>query len=284
MKAARRDALTLPSPTPSDYARRRPAWLPSGTGQRRRLARRADAGQRARYRRYTRANAVSDAEITVNPAPATTDLREIRAAVKQALIRRPEVRAEERAMLSTVPLLGLVPRRLLLRAGDRGASTNVASSNLGVVNPAAGRPDGTDADYFAVKNVYRGMTEAMIHQMVGLQFCLFRVDLRGQVFVFVTPYQSTRPNSNDRLRQALSSTLNDFSVTSTTLVREPWSHRPFKKSPRRFHYTASSKALCSRLHRSLCNLKALARIGRLSGPICGTRHSSGSRQSVKPLL
>jgi hypothetical protein len=83
-------------------------------------------------------------------------------------------------MLSTVPLLGLVPRRLLLRAGDRGASTSVASSNLGVVNPAAGRPDGMNADYFAVKNVYRGMTEAMIHQMVGLQFCLFRVDLRGQ--------------------------------------------------------------------------------------------------------
>jgi hypothetical protein len=171
----------------------------------------------------TRANAVSDAEITVNPAPATTDLREIRAAVKQALIRHPEVRAEERAMLSTVPLLGLVPRRLLLRAGDRGASTSVASSNLGVVNPAAGRPDGTDADYFAVKNVYRGMTEAVMHRVGGLQFFVSG-RVRGQVFVFVTAYQPGRTNSNDRLRQDLSSVLNDFSLTGTYLLGSGATH------------------------------------------------------------
>ena len=35
----------------------------------------------------TRANAITNVDITVDPAPATTDLREIRAATKQALIR-----------------------------------------------------------------------------------------------------------------------------------------------------------------------------------------------------
>src|SRR5262245_57990565 len=35
----------------------------------------------------TRANAITNVDITVDPAPATTDLREIRAAIKQALIR-----------------------------------------------------------------------------------------------------------------------------------------------------------------------------------------------------
>src|SRR5262249_8052678 len=45
----------------------------------------------------TRANAISNVGVTVDPAPATTDLREIRAAVKQALIRHREVADEERA-------------------------------------------------------------------------------------------------------------------------------------------------------------------------------------------
>ena len=81
----------------------------------------------------TRANAISNVEITVDPARATTDLREIRAAVKQALIRHREVPDEDQAMLSVVPLL---PKRLV--RVDVSA-TSVVSSNLGVVNPAASR-------------------------------------------------------------------------------------------------------------------------------------------------
>jgi diacylglycerol O-acyltransferase len=163
----------------------------------------------------TRANAVSEVALTVNPAPATTDLREIRAAVKQALIRHQEVPDEQRAMVPLVPLLALVPRRLLLRLGGSDA-TSVSSSNLGVVNSAASRPDGTDADYFAMKNVYRGMTKAMMYRLGGLQF-LLSGRARGQVFVSVTAYQPGRPTSNDGLRQDLSSALNDFSLTGSHL-------------------------------------------------------------------
>jgi hypothetical protein len=163
----------------------------------------------------TRANAVGEVNVTVNPAAATTDLREIRAAVKQALIRHREVRDEERAMLLIVPLLALVPKQLLLRLAGSDA-TSVSSSNLGVVNSAASRPDGTDADYFAIKVIYRGMTKAMMHRLGGLQVVLSG-RARGQVFVSVTAYQPGRPNSNDRLRQDLSSALNDFSLTGTRL-------------------------------------------------------------------
>jgi hypothetical protein len=167
----------------------------------------------------TRANAVSTVEITVDPAPATTDLREIRAAIKQALIRRREVSDEERALLSIVPLLTLLPKRLVRRlvsvAGTR-VVPSVVSTNLGVVNPAAGRPDGTDADYFAVKLLYPGVTKAMMHRFSGVQV-LVSGRAHGQVFVSVVAYQSSRPNSNDGLRQDLSSTLNDFSLTGTRL-------------------------------------------------------------------
>src|SRR5271168_3051454 len=53
----------------------------------------------------TRANAVTNVDIMVDPAPATTDLREIRAATKQALIRRQELPDERLALLPIAPLL-----------------------------------------------------------------------------------------------------------------------------------------------------------------------------------
>jgi diacylglycerol O-acyltransferase / wax synthase len=159
----------------------------------------------------TRANAVSHVNITVDPAPATTDLCEIRAAIKQALIRHREVPDEERAVLSIVPLL---PKRLVKVGG--GSATTVDSSNLGVINPAASRPDGTDADYFAVKVLYPGATKSMVHRFGGLQV-LVSGRAREHVFVCITAYQPGRPNSNDGLRQHLSSALTDFSLTGTHL-------------------------------------------------------------------
>ena len=60
----------------------------------------------------TRANAITNVDVMVDPAPATTDLREIRAAIKQALIRHREVPDERLALLPLVPLL---PKRLVRR-------------------------------------------------------------------------------------------------------------------------------------------------------------------------
>ena len=57
----------------------------------------------------TRANAITTVDITVDPAPATTNLREIRAATKQALIRSQEQPDEQWTLL---PLVPLVPQRL----------------------------------------------------------------------------------------------------------------------------------------------------------------------------
>jgi diacylglycerol O-acyltransferase len=157
----------------------------------------------------TRANAASNVYITVDPAPATTDLREIRAAIKQTLIRHREVPDEEQAMLSLVPLL---PKRLVRVAG----SPPSVVSNLGVINPATSRPDGSDADYYAVKLLYSGMTKAMVYRLGGL-LVLDSGRACGQAFFSVIAYQPGRPNSNDGLRQDLSNALKDFSLTGTYL-------------------------------------------------------------------
>jgi hypothetical protein len=162
----------------------------------------------------TRANAIMNVDIAVDPAAATTDLRAMRAAIKHALIRYREAPDERWALLPLVPLL---PQWLVRRTAGVSASsaTSVVSSNLGVVDPAANRPDGTDADYFAVKSVGPGMTEAIMHRLGGLLVVLSG-RANGRVFVSVLAHQTGRSNSNDELQQLISHTLNDFSLAATT--------------------------------------------------------------------
>src|SRR5271166_5399143 len=136
-----------------------------------------------------------------------------RAATKQALIRAQEEPDERWTLL---PLVPLVPERL----GRRfvGAATNsaarVGSSNIGAVNPAVNRPDGTDADRFAMRSLSAGMTTATMHQLGGL-VSLLSGRVHGRVFVCVVAYQLDRPNSNGELQQHISSVLSEFSLTAT---------------------------------------------------------------------
>jgi hypothetical protein len=162
----------------------------------------------------TRANAITNVDITVDPAPATTDLRQIRAATKQALIHHREMPDERWALLPLVPLLSQRLTRKLVGVATGGA-TNVVSSNLGAVPPAAYRPDGTDADSFAMKSLYPGVTKAIMHRTGGV-LALLSGRVHQQVFVSVLAYQPDRPNSNDDLWRDLSNGLSDFSLTVTT--------------------------------------------------------------------
>jgi hypothetical protein len=161
----------------------------------------------------TRANAVAMVNITVDPAPAATDLREIRAATKQALIRHRELPDERQALLPLVPLLPQRLTRRLVGVATGGATNIVVSSNLGAAPPAVNRPDGTDADHVALLSRYPGATRAMMHQLGGL-LVLHSARVHQQVFVSVLAYQPD--NSNDDLQQRLSRALSDFSLTATT--------------------------------------------------------------------
>jgi hypothetical protein len=167
----------------------------------------------------TRANAITNVDITVDPAPATTDLREIRAAIKQGLIRSQDSQNERFELLPLVPLMpqGLVRRSVGVSANG---AASVVSSNLGAVTPGAYRPDGTDADYMVMKPLGPGVTKAIMHQLGGL-LVLLSGRTHEQVFVSVLAYQPGRSNSNDGLRQNISSALSDFSLTATTGWESP---------------------------------------------------------------
>lgn len=161
----------------------------------------------------TRANAVGNADLTVDPAKVTSDLREVRAAVKAALIQVQDVPDERFALLPLVPFL---PKRLVKRlvgvAG--GGTTNVCSSNLGDVAVATNRPDGTDADHFSMRSLYPHVTRATMHRAAGV-LAMLSGRVNGQVFVSVLAYDPARPGSNQQLQEAIFSTLADFSLTAT---------------------------------------------------------------------
>ncbi len=161
----------------------------------------------------TRANARTNVTVTVDAELATTDLREIRNAVKQALIRLQEEPAEEQAVNALIPVLPL----RLLRAGSRSDSSNsVGSSNLGAIDAAAGRVDGTDADHFAIGVLpHLGMTEATLQRFGGVQTFLSGV-VQGRVFITAVSSQPGRSRSSADLRQDLSHALSDFSLTGTS--------------------------------------------------------------------
>ncbi|OBI42148.1 hypothetical protein [Mycobacterium colombiense] len=161
----------------------------------------------------TRANAIKNVDFTIDPAPAATDLRGIRAATKQALVRSQH---EPDARWTLLPLMPLVPERL----GKRwvGAATNsaatVGSSNIGAVDPAMNRPDGTDADHFAIRSLSARMTTGIMHQLGGM-LSLLSGRMNGRVFVSVVSYNPIGVNSDTALRQCISSVLDEFSLAST---------------------------------------------------------------------
>lgn len=162
----------------------------------------------------TRANAVTNVDVLLGPAAIGTDLRAIRAAVKHALVRHHHLPDERWALL---PLVPLIPKRVFRRLLGvvTGGATTVVSSNLGALDPAANRPDGTDADYFAMRSVYPGVTDATMQRTNGA-LALLSGRVHDRVFVSVLGYELGRQNSNEALRQALSGALNDFSLTAAT--------------------------------------------------------------------
>lgn len=163
----------------------------------------------------TRANAVTNVDVTLSSAAlAATDLRAIRVAIKQALVRHRDVPDERWALLPLVPLIPKRVFRRLLGVVTGGAAT-VVSSNLGTLDPAANRPDGTDADYFAMKSVYPGVTAATMQRTNGA-LALLSGRIHDRIFISVLAYELGRHNSKEDLRQALSRAASDFSLTATT--------------------------------------------------------------------
>jgi diacylglycerol O-acyltransferase / wax synthase len=169
----------------------------------------------------TRANAITNVDFALQPPACTTDLRGIRSDVKAALIRHQE---QPNARWALLPLIPLLPKWLLKRMlrVSVGSATSVVSSNLGDLDAAVNRPDGTDADTFFIRSLAPGVTTETLHRLGGMLVVLSgRVGRR--IFVSVLSYQLAQPNSDELLRDAVAATFADFALTPIAggTTREP---------------------------------------------------------------
>lgn len=160
----------------------------------------------------TRANALSSVTVTADPTLATTDLRQIRSNIKHALVGSQEIRNE---LLATLALTPMVPKSLARRLAVvalGSADLPIGCSNLGELDPAVNRPDGTDADYVSIRLVEQGVKRNSLDRMAG-QLFLASGRIHGKIFITVAAYQVGGKNSNNDLTELVSRALAEFELT-----------------------------------------------------------------------
>ncbi len=161
----------------------------------------------------TRGNAMTFANIAVDPAHAASDLVEIRGKLKQALTERAEQAYE---LLAPLPLAAMTPKwaaRRLVGVGLGSSALPVGCSNLGPLDPAVIRPDGSDADYAYGRLIEPGISKRALEGMGG-QLFVASGRIPGKVFISVVAYRPGQHNSTEALRELVSQTFADFGLTA----------------------------------------------------------------------
>ncbi len=161
----------------------------------------------------TRANAVSLANVSVDPTQVTTDLSGIRVAIRQGLKTAREV---PDPALQLLPLTPFIPKRAVKRGADVmfgfAADLPVSCSNLGDLDPTIGRPDGTDAEYVMLRGVDRHVTRQALEQRRGL-LTVVAGRIVGKMSINIVAYQPGGNNSKPHLRELAAHTLAEFDLT-----------------------------------------------------------------------
>ena len=161
----------------------------------------------------TRANALTEASVTVDPAKVVTGLGEIRRDVKQALTVLADTPNELLGPLALVPLTPAVLVRRLEGMVQQVGSP-VGCSNLGEFAPETNRPDGSDADYLAMRLLEPKVTTKVLDRMGGLLF-LGCGRVHGRVFLTVTSWVVGGANTKGALRISVRQALADMRLTGT---------------------------------------------------------------------
>lgn len=161
----------------------------------------------------TRANALTEASVMVDPVKVTTDLSDVRRDVKEALTALREAPNELLGPLALVPLTPPVLVRRL-EGMVQQVGTPVGCSNLGEFQSETNRPDGSDADYLAMRLLEPRVTTKVLDRMGGLLF-LGCGRVNGHVFVTVASWIVGGPNTKDALRDSIRGALADMALTGT---------------------------------------------------------------------
>lgn len=158
-----------------------------------------------------RANALTSVVVAVDPEPATTDLTDIRTKIKAALTA---LGNQPNEILGPLPLAPMVPKwfaRKLTGIALGTADVPIGCSNVGELDPAVNRPDGSDADYFSLRLIEPGLRKSDLDRMGG-QLFLVSARVYEKVFIAVAAHLVDRKNSKDSLRQLVCDALAEFGL------------------------------------------------------------------------
>ncbi|MGA9360030.1 MAG: hypothetical protein WBW75_19105 [Mycobacterium sp.] len=161
----------------------------------------------------TRGNTLVFPVVSVDPTHLSSDLGEVRLKFKQAFADLAEITEE---LLAPLPLTSMTPKWVARRAAGMGlgaAAFPIGCSNVGELDPAVNRPDGSEADYASGRLIEPGISKRTLERMGGQ---LFLVSGRGhgKVWIAVNAYLAGRTNSQEALREATSRTLAEFDLTA----------------------------------------------------------------------
>ncbi|EUA32973.1 hypothetical protein I553_8980 [Mycobacterium xenopi 4042] len=136
----------------------------------------------------TRANAMLIASLSVDPTRVTTDLRDLRAAIKQALRSLRETQDESSRLLW---LTSFLPKPALIRLSDvmyADPNLPVFCSNLGELGSVVCRLDGTDSE-LVMTRVTAQQERRQLLERTGGQMTLQSWRIRDKIRISVGAYQ-----------------------------------------------------------------------------------------------
>jgi len=162
----------------------------------------------------TRGNAISAVNIAVDPDQVTTDLTGVRSALKTALAGLSD---DPNALFGPLPLIPLIPEVLSRRAEVVTLkSAIVNTSNLGDLDPAINRPDGTDAGTFCIRSRWSELNGRLqpLKRCGGLIFPVVSGRLHGSLFFSLGLATADRSITAERLRGVVRTALDQFGLTA----------------------------------------------------------------------
>jgi hypothetical protein len=159
-----------------------------------------------------RGNALTAVTLTADPRIVTEDLTGVRSALKTALTDLAVTRNE---LLAALPLTPLIPKSAARRVeGLVLKSRVIGSSHVGDLDPAANRPDGTDADSFSAR-MGEHITSDHLRRVGGIFFPLVAGRVHGQVWIRIGYCNADGTTTREQLKEVAYGALADFGMTGT---------------------------------------------------------------------
>ncbi|KUH80944.1 hypothetical protein AU186_07760 [Mycobacterium sp. GA-1999] len=162
----------------------------------------------------TRANAMSIASVSVDPTRVTTELDDLRAAIKQALNTLRETPDETLQLRSLVPFTPKLALKRMVDAGLADPDAPALCSNLDEFDPIVYRPDGTDGEIILTRATAQGVTRQWL-ELTGGQMALqsWRVAGGSKIYFTVNAYQPGVVDTKPALHELIAKTLAEFELT-----------------------------------------------------------------------